>query len=209
MTAGAAFPDAYRGRPFHDGVRATGVQRVPGRLMCAFYDTGGEGVAYHDAADRNQGSGGLNPLDGGYLNGFRADEAVGVSYTKGDGIDDHPYNDHLPEPGLLYVGWTSPGNWLRYTVEVTGPGPFAATLLYTAAHDGAVALTVDDAPVEEVVEVPCTAGGDDVEWRRYHHWALLPPFRVPALTPGRHVLTLHTVRTGQMNYAWLDFHPTG
>jgi hypothetical protein len=200
---------AYHGRPFRDGVRATGAQRVPGRLMCAFYDLGGEGVAFHDAAAHNQGSGALNPRDGGYLNEFRADEAVGVSYIKGDGIDDHPYNDHRPDLGMLYVGWTTPGNWLRYTVEVTEPGPFTVTLLHTAARDGAIAVTVDDDPVGEVVDVPGTAGDDDIAWRRHHHWALLPPFRVPALSTGRHVLTLHTVRTGLMNYAYLDFQAEG
>ncbi|TJZ97511.1 carbohydrate-binding protein [Actinacidiphila oryziradicis] len=199
-----SFPSDYHGRPFHDDTGPAGAQLVPGRLMCAYYDLGGEGVAFHDASDRNQGSGLLNPLDGDYLNGFRADEPVGISYTKGNGIDDHRFNTVQPDLGVLYVGWTAPGNWLRYTVDVTGPGPFTATLLYTAPQGGAVALTVDDAPVTDVVDVPSTADdADNVPWRQAHHWAQLT-FPFPPVTPGRHVLTLHTVRTGLMNYAWLN-----
>ncbi|WP_433889130.1 hypothetical protein [Streptomyces sp. CA-111067] len=197
VSAGA--PAGYRGRPF--GVYP---QRLPGRLMFACYDRGGEGVAFHDAADHNHGSGVLNPLDGSHLNEFRAEEAVGISYTKGGGIDDHRFNQVQPEQGLLYVGWTAPGNWLRYTVEVTEPGPFTATLLHTAPRGGAIALTVGDDPVGEVVEVPVAADpADEVPWRHAHHWATLEvPF--PALPVGRHVLTLHTVRTGLMNYACLE-----
>lgn len=194
----------YPGRPFGGDVGPAGAQLLPGRLLCAYYDLGGEGVAFHEAAPRNQGSGMLNPLDGSHLNGFRADEPVGVSHTKGGGIDDHPFGAVRPPLGQLYVGWTSPGNWLRYTVDVTAAGPFTAVLLHTAPHGGAIAVTVDDAPVTGVVEVPPTADpADPVPWRPAHHWAELA-FPLPELAPGRHVLTLHTVRTGLMNYAWLD-----
>ncbi|WP_329171945.1 hypothetical protein [Streptomyces sp. NBC_01477] len=50
--------------------------------------------------------------------------------------------------------------------------------------------------------MPSTADdAAEVPWRQAHHWAELA-FPLPA--PGRHVLTLHTVRTGLMNYARLD-----
>jgi hypothetical protein len=57
-------------------------QKIPGRLECELHDVGGPGVAYSDSDGKNSGSGALNPLDGTYLNGFRADEAVDISYTK-------------------------------------------------------------------------------------------------------------------------------
>jgi hypothetical protein len=55
-----------------------------------------------------------------------------------------------------------------------------------------------------VVEVPVAPDpADGVPWRHAHHWAGLEvPF--PALPVGRHPLTLHTVRTGLMNYACLE-----
>ena len=36
----------------------------PGRVDCAYYDRGGEGVAYHDVDAKNNGSGVLNPATG-------------------------------------------------------------------------------------------------------------------------------------------------
>ena len=87
---------------------------MPGRVLCAFYDVGGEGVAYHDDDAKNQGSGTLNPADGSYLNEFRMKEGVDISYTKyHDDIDKNPYNLEEPPDGLLYVGWTAPGEWFK------------------------------------------------------------------------------------------------
>jgi hypothetical protein len=46
-------------------------QNIPGRVLCAYYDQGGEGVSYHDTDLQTHGSGELNPADGTYLNEFR------------------------------------------------------------------------------------------------------------------------------------------
>ena len=54
---------------------------IPGRIQAAFYDVGGEGVAYHDSDKVNNGSGTLNKGDS-YLDQFRKDEGVDISYTK-------------------------------------------------------------------------------------------------------------------------------
>ena len=35
----------YQGRPYHDSVCQGGPQKIPGRVQCAYYDLGGEGVA--------------------------------------------------------------------------------------------------------------------------------------------------------------------
>src|SRR5512135_610870 len=83
----------YKGTPYQDSRHTGGAQKIPGRVECAYYDRGGEGVAYHDTDARNNGSGGLNPADGTYLNEFRKDEGVDISYTKfHDDIDNSPYN---------------------------------------------------------------------------------------------------------------------
>jgi len=88
----------YQGTPFHDS-HHSGIQKLPGRVECALYDLGGEGVAYHDSDAKNLGSGGLNPADGTYLNQFRMDEGVDTSYTKfHDQIDNNPFNRILPDP---------------------------------------------------------------------------------------------------------------
>jgi hypothetical protein len=94
------------------------MQSVPGRVECEYYDQGGEGIAYHDSDSINNGSGKLNPANGDPLNEFRLKEGVDISYTKARGIDDNPYNRINPELGRLYVGWTVPGEWIKYTVQV-------------------------------------------------------------------------------------------
>ncbi len=56
----AALPADYTGKPFDDSVYHGGAQTIPGKIECAYYDLGGEGVAYHDTDATNHGSGELN-----------------------------------------------------------------------------------------------------------------------------------------------------
>ena len=101
LTAGAA--DNYRGKPFHYQMYHGGPQKVPGRVQCAYYDLGGEGVAYHDTDAKNKGSGTLNPADGSYLNEFRMREGVDTSYTKyHDDIDENPFEIVHPPKDVPY-----------------------------------------------------------------------------------------------------------
>ncbi len=93
------------GTPYQDDRYPGGPQKIPGRVECAYYDRGGEGVAYHDVDAKNNGSGALNPADGTYLNQFRVDEGVDISYTKfHDQIDNSAYDLVLPPENHLYVG---------------------------------------------------------------------------------------------------------
>ena len=68
------------------------VQKIPGKVQCEFYDLGGEGQAYHDSDSINNGSGKLNPANGSFLNEFRMNEGVDISYTKSNLIDNNPFN---------------------------------------------------------------------------------------------------------------------
>ena len=77
-----SFLSQYKSLPYHDSRYPAGPQKIPGRVLCAYDDFGGEGVAYHDTDSRNHGSGELNPADGTYLNEFRIHEGVDTSYTK-------------------------------------------------------------------------------------------------------------------------------
>ena len=77
-----SFLGQYKGLPYQDSRYSGGPQKIPGKVLCAYYDLGGEGVAYHDADAKNHGSGELNPADGSYLNEFRIHEGVDTSYTK-------------------------------------------------------------------------------------------------------------------------------
>ena len=55
---------ARAGQPYRDAAHAGGPQKIPGAVFCAYFDDGGEGVAYHDTDAVNSGSGKLNPANG-------------------------------------------------------------------------------------------------------------------------------------------------
>ncbi|MCL6458653.1 MAG: carbohydrate-binding protein [Gorillibacterium sp.] len=198
----------YKGQPFQDSQYPGGPQSIPGKVMCAYYDFGGEGTAYHDTTDKNQGSGMLNPANGTYLNEFRINESVDTTYTKSDGIDDNPFNFVQPEMSIPYIGWTEPGEWLKYTVDVAQAGVYTVNLLYTSNNGGAISLSVDDKDVTGPLTISSTyRDEDDMDWRQWHHWNLAAGITELTLEAGIQVLTLHTVEHGQMNYAYLSFVP--
>ena len=71
---------------------------LPGRIEAEDYDTGGEGVAYHDNETAN----------------------LGGVYRPAEGVD----IERLPAGDGFNVGWIRPGEWLRYTVNVSAGGAY-------------------------------------------------------------------------------------
>ena len=128
LSSSSDFLKDYAGTPYHDSHYDGGAQKIPGKVLCAYYDLGGEGVAYHDSDAKNNGSGILNPPDGSYLHEFRMHEGVDTSYTKFNltpQIDDTAYEKVQPPANMFYVGWTVPGEWFNITVEVASAGEYA------------------------------------------------------------------------------------
>jgi hypothetical protein len=201
----------YLGGPFTDRVTAAGPQQVPGVVHCAYYDRGGEGIAYHDSDAKNNGSGALNPADGSYLNEFRKDEGVDISYTKTQNdTDTSPYNKVQPDANLLYVGWTEPGEWFNVTVNVKEAGRYTIDLLYTSNRGGSISIDRNGRELTKSIDVPSTFDArDPLAWRQWHHWNLLKHAATVELPAGPSVLTIHTLTGGNMNYATLDFRRDG
>jgi hypothetical protein len=199
----------YQGTPYHDSQYQGGAQKIPGKVMCAYYDLGGEGVAYHDTDAENHGSGQLNKADGSYLNEFRKNEGVDISYTKfgrTPPIDDNGFSKVMPPANLLYVGWTEPGEWFNITVDVVKAGEYSADLLYTSNRGGAIMLDVNGEPATGPLRILSTFDdAEPLEWRQYHHWNLSPNFVRVRLPKGRSVLTVHILSEGHMNLASFDF----
>ena len=165
--------DKYKGAPYEDMVYKDGTQKVPGKLQCEYYDLGGEGVAYHDSDSINSGSGRYNKADGSYLHEFRLNEAVDISYTKfrDPPIDNNAYNFVDPEKDQLYIGWTDPGEWTKYTIDVQKEGTYSLDLMFTANQDGKISFSVNDMDVSGPVSVPSTfVAEDSVAMRQWHHW---------------------------------------
>ncbi len=135
--ASAALPADYKGRPFEDDVYKCGPANIPGIVQCAFYDLGGEGIAYHDTDATNNGSGVLNrqPLHerahaSEYIQHFREHEGVDISFVKDFADLNHP-NLVSPAPNQLYIGWTADGEWVNYTVNVREAGTYRVFALYS------------------------------------------------------------------------------
>jgi hypothetical protein len=200
-------PRPYGGTTFKDQAYSGGPQAIPGRVKCAYYDQGGEGVAYHDSDAKNNGSGGLNPADGTYLNEFRMKEGVDTSYTKfHDEIDHNPYNMVDPEKDQLYVGWTEPGEWFNMTVSVETAGVYTIGLMYTSNRGGAISFDLDGAMLTKPIPILSTNNPKDpIAWRQWHHWNRAENLATVTLPQGKHVLTLHVVEQGNMNFDYLEF----
>ena len=198
----------YEGKPYEDAEYKSGAQVIPGKVYCAYYDLGGEGIAYHDSTEKNHGSGELNPVDGSYLHSLRINEGVDISYTKSkEDADNSEFNLCTPPMLLPYVGWTEPGEWTKYTVDVKESGKYYVDLLYTSNKGGKVSISVNDIDVTGPISIKSTYHeGDPLGWRQWHHWNIANKMAEITLKKGKNILTLHTVEEGQMNYAWLEFY---
>lgn len=191
----------YTGRAWHDST-----QTIPGKIQCERYDEGGQDMAYYDADTVNNGSGKLNPNDGTYLHTFRMGEGVDILYPKGRYIDNNAYNIVALQLDQLYVGWTEPGEWIRYSVEIKKAGISEVTLRYTAPADGTITLSLDDQSLGIPLLVRSTYHfKEPVPWKQWHHRNKATPLARVTLPIGKHVLTLHTVANGNMNHDYQEF----
>jgi hypothetical protein len=203
----STFPSDYQGKPFADAMNNGGPQKIPGRVKLAYYDFGGEGVAFHDTTPKNLGSGGLNPLDGDYYNEFRHTEAVDISYTKSC-CDTNPYDMVVPELDQLYVGWTAAGEWLNLTVEVEKAGDYSVNLMYTCNGPGVISLAVNRQDATGPLALIDTHDPrETIAWRQWHHWNKMTGLARLHLAAGKQLLTLQVVANGNMNFDYLEFVP--
>ncbi len=189
-----------KGEPWQNNM-----QQVPGRIEFEYYNEGGEGISYHDSDSVNNGSGKLNPANGTFLNEFRMKEGVDISYTKPNHIDDNPFNKVPRDMNKFYVGWTKPGEWINYSVNVNEAGKYTIGLLYTSNGDGAISFDVDGMDATGLLKINSTYDSrDTISWRQWHHWNKSDSIGSVTLEKGIHVLTLHIVANGNMNLDYMD-----
>jgi hypothetical protein len=198
----AALPADYTGKPFHDEVYTNGAQAVPGRVECAYYDLGGEGVTYHDTDPINHGSGELNlkpehhrPHANSYIWGFRAGEGMDISYTK-DFADFNHTNFVSPATNQLYIGWTADGEWCNYTVDVKKAGTYRILALYGNAANP-VKFAINHQPACEC-KLPLATGS-------MHTWNKAEVGTITFPEAGLQLLTFFYNKGN--NFAYFDFEP--
>src|SRR5437667_12911677 len=66
-----SFVSQYKGLPYQDTRYSGGPQKIPGKELCAYYDLGGEGIAYHYTTTKNHGRRMLNAAGGADLHAYR------------------------------------------------------------------------------------------------------------------------------------------
>ena len=126
---------------------------IPGKIEAEDFDKGGEGIAYHDSDEGNNGG------------KYRPDENVDIEDCSEGGYS---------------VGWIQPGEWLEYSVSVLTTGRYTFEILFAALGEGSVFhFEFDDVDVtgpillaktdgwqnwsiKTVVDVALDEGGDQI-----------------------------------------------
>ncbi|SEW36330.1 carbohydrate-binding protein [Chitinophaga arvensicola] len=110
---------------------------IPGVLNAADYDEGPRLVAYK-----------YNNANGGKA--YRSDDPGTENCSQGDA---------LTSPGGNYnIGWTSDGDWVRYTVEIKEAGKYNVDLRIAGNGGGLIYLTIDDVRVCDDIPIQGTGG---------------------------------------------------
>jgi hypothetical protein len=178
---------------------ASYTQNIPGKVEVEMFMLGGEGVAYHDVDNANNGNNGVDD----YLINEGVDVSSTIPYW-----DDSEFNLVTQVVDQLYVGWTSPGEWINYSVDIAQAGLYNVSIMYSANGDfgtNGISLDIDGVDVTGgTVEMPSTSDPLDEE-RNWHHWNKVENVVQVELSAGVHVLTLRTTESGNMNYDYLEF----
>jgi hypothetical protein len=162
LAAGCAAPDGPGLRRPYRGI----VHVIPGTIEAEDFDEGGEGVAYHDTDPENR-------------------ETRQPPYRE-SGVDLEWRED---ASGKFNLGWTRPGEWLIYTVEVREAGTYTIEMMVACnKRGGTFHLEFDGVDRTGPVEVPDTGG-----------WTILKPFSKPGVTlpAGRFAMKLVLDKGGE------------
>jgi hypothetical protein len=202
----AQLPDGYKGIPYRDSVykgnklNPTGAQIIPGRVELAYYDIGGEGVAYHDNNLQNEGAllnikkGERRPGISEYIACFRKNEGVDINYTK-DIVDFNHPNKVDPKVNQLYIGWQEEGEWTNYSVYVNQAGKYIIYTVYSSIDNKPAELWINNKFACRLTFPEKT--GDLHSWTQSEVGTIIFPKK------GVYLLT---IKYGSgINYGYLDF----
>jgi hypothetical protein len=105
---------------------------IPGRIEMESFNSGGEGIGYHDTTSANLGG------------AYRTSEAVDIKLAPG---------------GVGYtVGYTNTGEWLKYNVNVAQSGNYSITVRAAngASTNGTLRIEVDGVNITGTISIPTT-----------------------------------------------------
>ena len=180
------YMQGYKGTPYTKLSSSDG-QIIPGKVMLAYFDDGGEGVAWHDS-------------DTGCTGGFRSTTDVD-SKTTNNSDGDKPTPLYNPTAtvtmGMPYVGYTVSGEWFNLIIDVLEAGTYNVDLFYSANGTNAVvSFAIDGKDVSGNINLLTTG--------YYHQWHEYKVAEVE-LKKGRQVLTFKVNTAAGTNFASLNF----
>jgi len=150
---------------------------VPGTVQAANYDTGGQGVAYNVLSAN------------GSANSYRSD---------GVDLETTADTEDTSAPGGAYdMGWTNPGQWFNYTVEVATAGTYTVSFRVASPYGITDALHITNSSNTNLtgsVAVPNTGG--------YETWTTVTA--TVTLPAGEQTLTVDQDSNG-FNFHYMAF----
>lgn len=117
--------------------------KIPGKIEAEDYDKGGNKVSYYDKVSKNQG-------------GFYREDYVDI-VGLGCAAD-----DSTCKPTGYAIGYTEPGEWLEYTVDVAKAGEYEVQVnAASASEDANFLLLVNDKAITDTLVAVQDSGWDN------------------------------------------------
>ncbi|MCQ2058562.1 MAG: endo-1,4-beta-xylanase [Bacteroidaceae bacterium] len=150
---------------------------IPGTIQAEAFDTGGEGVSFHDNDSKNEG--------------------VSTFRTDGEGVDIVTGNSGYA------IGYTNPDEWLEYTVDIAEDGYYDVSATVSSGVNNAsfkLSLNKDDVitDISDNFVAPCLQSNN---WDTYSTISKRLTYK---FTAGRHILRL-TIVGGSINVDKITF----
>ncbi len=146
---------------------------IPGKIAADNFNLGSEGLAYHDVDSTN---------DGGQ---YRLKEAVDVETCSEGGYD---------------IGYTNPGEWMNYSVNVLVPGTYTLQLRVASPSSGNIIhVEMNGVNITGSVIIPNTGG--------WQNWQTVN-ITTPELSVGTQIMRIYE-ETGGYNIEYLNFNLSG
>ncbi|MGO8671368.1 MAG: cellulase family glycosylhydrolase [Capsulimonadaceae bacterium] len=177
--------DALSRPDFTKATKPYAVLTIPGRIEAAYYDMGDQDMAYHDAVWDDE-------INDGHVFGHPWNQGWSL---RNDGVSIAYAGDGSP-----YIGWTTAGEWLRYTVNCK-PGTYTVNVRYSSGQYGSAAsihVTLGGVNLTGPVSQPYTG-----DWNSYNTLSLN---HITVTQSGKQTMQVTFDAQGS-NLNWIEFVP--
>ncbi len=145
---------------------------IPGTIQAENYDVGGQNVGYYDNSTGNSGG----------------------SYRSPDEVDIVPCNE-----GGYFVGWSLPGEWMKYSVNVTSTGTYTLQARIACTESGKSFRIEMDGIIIATVLPPVTGG--------IQNWLTVSIPNIN-LTAGNKIMKIYWITGWGVNINYVKFTAT-